>query len=64
MRARFRQRDLERIVRAVLKAGIDVQRIEVSADGRFVVCADNTAHDPVDEFTEWKRRHADTIKGT
>ncbi len=53
---RFRQRDLTAAVKAVVAAGFEVARIEVSKDGRMVVVpgkpgalADNIG----DDVNEW-----------
>jgi hypothetical protein len=53
---RFRQRDLTAAVKAVVAAGLEVTRIEVSKDGKMVVVPGKPGV-PVDnngvEFNEW-----------
>jgi hypothetical protein len=36
-RERFRQRDIERAVKAVLATGVGVSRVEIGADGRISI---------------------------
>jgi hypothetical protein len=50
----FRQQDVTRAVKAVVKAGVDIARIEVAKDGRIIiVTAADT--DPKAEANEWDR---------
>jgi hypothetical protein len=46
---RFRERELSRAVRGASKAGLTVERVEVSADGRFSLVISRGNQDAVPE---------------
>ncbi|HEY8947382.1 MAG TPA: hypothetical protein VIM56_00715 [Rhizomicrobium sp.] len=53
-RAAFTQADLRRAVKGVKDAGVPLQRVEISPDGRIViVAADVPAKDHTSEPNEW-----------
>lgn len=56
----FKQRDATRAARAVLKAGLNVQRVEIDKDGKIVVVIGKTetANEPATDFDRWKAKHA------
>jgi hypothetical protein len=42
----FRQSDAERLMKAAVKAGMTVQRVEVTRDGKITVIADEPSNNP------------------
>lgn len=58
--APFKQSDVTRAVKGAASAGLRVERVEISPDGRIVVIAAEAAGaEPAAPFDRWKaRRHA------
>lgn len=54
---RFREREASRAVRAAEKAGLTVERIEVSADGRLSLVTSHGKQEVAPEINEWDRPH-------
>ena len=52
----FKERDVTRALRAVVRAGIEVQRVEVDKDGRIIIVIAKTSSPTGDNgATEWDR---------
>lgn len=51
--ATFRQSDLERAVRATVKAGIQVARVEIDRAGKIVVVTSHDSPAPATGRNEW-----------
>jgi hypothetical protein len=49
--ARFRQRDVERVLRAMRSTGVQVARVEVTADGKIIVIAGQATK--AEDTNEW-----------
>lgn len=61
----FRERDVTRAVKAVTKAGVQVDRVEIGPDGKIIVAAarpDGGKSD--DEVERWIAKHAHKRKRT
>ena len=58
--SRFRQRDVTRLVKGVVAAGLDVMRVEVDIDGRINVFAGRPGHAPTgaNALDQWMAAHA------
>jgi len=69
---RFRERDVTRAVKAVVKAGVEVARVEIDTEGRIVVVAGKPADGhapnewdealgttPEQELEAWRKRRKD-----
>jgi predicted aspartyl protease len=57
----FRTRDVTAAAKAVVKAGLEVARVEIDRDGRIVVVTGSaTVPEPANHFDKWKSRHART----
>jgi hypothetical protein len=55
----FRQRDVTAAVKAVIAAGVPVERVEIDKDGKIVVVTSKAARlDLGNDFDRWKERHA------
>jgi hypothetical protein len=52
---RFREREASRAVRAAEKAGLTVERIEVSADGRLSLVTSHGNQGATPGINEWDR---------
>jgi hypothetical protein len=52
---RFREREASRAIRAAQKAGLRVDRIEVSADGRLGLVTSRDNQEAAPEINEWDR---------
>jgi hypothetical protein len=54
--ATFKETDLTRALRAVLKAGADVERVEIDRDGRIVLVLKNgdKVFPETNEWDEWR----------
>ena len=57
----FRKRDVTAAVRAVVKAGVVVTRVEIAEDGKIVVVVTGMAAtpEPANDLDGWMGRHAD-----
>ncbi len=55
---RFRQREAERAIRAIEKAGLTVDRVEVSAEGRLSLVTSRGKQEAALPFDAWKTKHA------
>jgi len=51
--ARFKQDDVARAVRGVMKAGMRVGRVEIDPNGRIVILAESSA--PADAPNPWDK---------
>jgi hypothetical protein len=55
----LRQRDVARVVKALLAEGLKVTKVEVEKDGKFVVCTELASNtQPEEDFDKWKQSHA------
>lgn len=61
---RFKQKDIERAVKAAMKAGVTIGRVEIRADGALAIYpkgegAGDPAQEELDrEYAEWRKSHA------
>jgi hypothetical protein len=47
----FRERDVKRLLKAVLAAGVGVARVELDRDGKVIVVARDDQHEPAESET-------------
>jgi hypothetical protein len=57
---RFREREASRAIRAAEKAGLRVEKVEVSADGRLSLVTSRGKQEVAPDTNEWDRPHDKT----
>jgi hypothetical protein len=50
---RFREREVSRAIRGAVKAGLAVEKIEVSADGRISFLTSHAKQEAAPKINEW-----------
>jgi len=58
----FRKSDIRRAVQAVLKAGIEVARIEIDKEGKIIIVSGAPTTGQTTELDEWLNHHADAAE--